>query len=183
MWVEKVNTKQAHPATSSSSLWGCELKSLHPLPSIPQTCHPPCEDVSWKKSIDLRDDIPDPSSSLWGCELKNVNLTKQIRKKSHPPCEDVSWKNIDPHTFSALWCHPPCEDVSWKVNSVMFEKTCDCHPPCEDVSWKCLLPTSTYVQWSVILLVRMWVEKQMKQNFLRVRRRHPPCEDVSWKEF
>ena len=26
----------------------------------------------------------------------------------------------------------------------------------------------------------MWVETQMKQNFLMVRRRHPPCEDVSW---
>ena len=142
----------------SSSLWGCELKRLS------------FRDCSLRNG----------SSSLWGCELKNrcrsvryfvcpvillvrmwvenfwavsfspptpvILLVRMwVEKQSghlealhsrHPPCEDVSWKVVLVYLCYAIFSHPPCEDVSWKIRSIKYWQRC-----------------------SVILHVRMWVEK------------------------
>ena len=83
MWVEKSLRTRGHVKNWSSSLWGCELKSLyHPLVAMMVHCHPPCEDVSWK-----------------------IHIHKSILiHDCHPPCEDVSWKGEDANvTLYAVW--------------------------------------------------------------------------------
>ena len=111
----------------------------------------------------------------WKCFLSTFSGTGN----GHPPCEDVSWKLFHSHLRSDLLRHPPCEDVSWKTPTLLYRSAS-----------------------SVILLVRMWVERiriwsvyvwskssslwgcELK-DFLRKKERgyrsHPPCEDVSWK--
>ena len=165
---------------ASSSLWGCELKDHTNIRNRQSRCHPPCEDVSWKRSS-IQDDARRichppcedvswkvstvvgivtslPSSSLWGCELKDRYVVYRGKLCSHPPCEDVSWKIPDLVKIFQGGSHPPCEDVSWKtvLNPVAIGDVS--HPPCEDVSWKA---RERLGWWSPIS--------------------HPPCEDVSWK--
>ena len=136
MWVEKYFTCFPSFVTQSSSLWGCELKSC----------------------IDRQIGKRNRSSSLWGCELKNPSFLKESIAQSHPPCEDVSWKKIVDHMECWINGHPPCEDVSWKSSMSSSRLSCSCHPPCEDVSWK-VWDIFRMCGASVILLVRMWVEK------------------------
>ena len=160
MWVEKILVNKNKNRKTSSSLWGCELKSVrfHWLGfaqhvillvrmwvekwSIWNTyrqglCHPPCEDVSWKGLLPKSFALSASSSSLWGCELKNPFYTLLLCCK---------------------YRHPPCEDVSWKSNLVYIILWLQCHPPCEDVSWKTIIKQYSLI-FFVILLVRMWVEK------------------------
>ena len=201
MWVEK-DMQMISPFTyTSSSLWGCELKSERSCIRDYRNGHPPCEDVSWK--------------IVWSC--------KTLQNYSHPPCEDVSWKVLGPLLFMLVHRHPPCEDVSWKslcltflsrfhwssslwgcelkILSLRHDSSRLCHPPCEDVSWK-VMYDATLTHKTVILLVRMWVEnlnrfcsrilsiviflvrmwvENVGNQNLRNGRCHPPCEDVSWK--
>ena len=58
----------------------------------------------------------------------------------------------------------------------------DSHPPREDVSWKEYSALKEYAK-EVILLVRMWVEKNWKSFRTGGAYGHPPREDVSWKNF
>ena len=121
------------------------------------------------------------SSSLWGCELKKWEVQTYLQLVGgHPPCEDVSWKVTRILAFAIIYRHPPCEDVSWKVDTGTNLVKKFSHPPCEDVSWK-----NTTLEQDldriVILLVRMWVEKQVLWTTWIFGCRHPPCEDVSWK--
>ena len=85
---------------------------------------------------------------------------RQLEDKSarHPPCEDVSWKVYILLFATSVNSHPPCEDVSWKAIGTNELQIRISHPPCEDVSWKtrCL---KLNLKMQVILLVRMWVEK------------------------
>ena len=74
---------------------------------------------------------------------------------------------------SSLW---GCELKNWRK---WLHRTLHGHPPCEDVSWKDQ-PVIKRKAASVILLVRMWVEKKIIPNW-RCLWCHPPCEDVSWK--
>ena len=93
MWVEKPNSQLVTVAgETSSSLWGCELKSHSAMLFPEKLRHPPCEDVSWKTKLSYNEGwtdyvillvrmwvekwlslpacLPPSSSSLWGCELK-----------------------------------------------------------------------------------------------------------------
>ena len=70
MWVEKHPEWTGGTSWSSSSLWGCELKTCCGSVGNAMSGHPPCEDVSWKLA-------------------HTMNL---ICPLCHPPCEDVSWK-------------------------------------------------------------------------------------------
>ena len=101
MWVEKcVNLSMIYSSTSSSSLWGCELKN-------------------WLNLYNVRYLL---SSSLWGCELKRWWTKFESITWRHPPCEDVSWKVIH-HLLCSLYDrHPSCEDVSWK-NYIVYLQT------------------------------------------------------------
>ena len=64
--------------------------------------------------------------------------------------------------------HPPCEDVSWKVANGGKKNTSTCHPPCEDVSWK-VVKTNAMLDVLVILLVRMWVEKSVICQTMKIK--------------
>ena len=68
-WKRNVWKYRIHYGTSSS-LWGCELKTCCGSVGNAMSGHPPCEDVSWKLA-------------------HTMNL---ICPLCHPPCEDVSWK-------------------------------------------------------------------------------------------
>ena len=109
---------------------------------------------------------------------------------SHPPCEDVSWKSNIARGSSdylvillvRMWVentppinvmiptlrHPPCEDVSWKDNIADIDGGWFGHPPCEDVSWKGYANDITLYVY-VILLVRMWVEKDVSVNTVMMK--------------
>ena len=105
------------------------------------SCHPPCEDVSWKIMQSWR---------LW--KMVVILLVRMWVEKSLLDRWLLSGKR-----------HPPCEDVSWKTHTIIRTIFCQSHPPCEDVSWK-------VIHWyhlsliKVILLVRMWVENLSKAN-------------------
>ena len=186
-------------------------------------CHPPCEDVSWKvvalsalialfvillvrmwveKSECIKVTGKELSSSLWGCELKSIAQAIPEVTSSHPPCEDVSWKMVSVCELGKtsvillvrMWVEKSETGWTYAESTVILlvrmwvEK------------WN--------LQWhntktgKVILLVRMWVEKSnklasgkgnpssslwgcelkiMSRREYKTIRRHPPCEDVSWK--
>ena len=137
MWVEKcVNLSMIYSSTSSSSLWGCELKNPISVIRKLATSHPPCEDVSWKSNI------------ARGSSDYLVILLVRMWVENTPPI------NVMIPTLR----HPPCEDVSWKDNIADIDGGWFGHPPCEDVSWKGYANDITLYVY-VILLVRMWVEK------------------------
>ena len=168
-------------STSSSSLWGCELKNCRWAFWFARKSHPPCEDVSWK----------------------NKEHPAAVYCDSHPPCEDVSWKflavGISPvaSMSSSLW---GCElKIQYVYHALFFVLSSSL--------WGCELKNfSTFlsvIATAVILLVRMWVEnlipwirkncswpssslwgcelKSFNEACSYVRISHPPCEDVSWK--
>ena len=114
MWVEKFYHVTLYEKKTSSSMWGCELKSNESIFQKSIAGHPPCEDVSWKT-----------------CEFND-----SILADGHPPCEDVSWKISGDVGKQLENRHPPCEDVSWKVNEASIRNGKLSHSPCEDVSWK-----------------------------------------------
>ena len=158
MWVENRMQLQTMDSTSSSSLWGCELKNCRWAFWFARKSHPPCEDVSWK----------------------NKEHPAAVYCDSHPPCEDVSWKNPMKPIETGLRCHPPCEDVSWKVDDVDEELKAVGHPPCEDVSWK-----EDNSELEVLMMSSSLWGCELKNLHCTLQssvRRHPPCEDVSWKE-
>ena len=121
----------------------------------------------------------------------------------HPPREDVSWKIEMDSLLVQRCCHPPREDVSWKTLGKLHGDSLTSHPPREDVSWKNslkklssrILPSSSswgcelknictcseHKKSTVILLVRMWVEKFGSTTKMGAGS-HPPREDVSWKD-
>ena len=115
MWVEKLYGVARHYRTTVILLvrmW-VENPSCKNIRNI-GSCHPPCEDVSWKVLGPL--------------------LFMLVHR--HPPCEDVSWKSLCLtflsrfHWSSSLW---GCE---LKILSLRHDSSRLCHPPCEDVSWK-----------------------------------------------
>ena len=169
-------------AESSSSLWGCELKSLSFQFHAYNQCHPPCEDVSWKLILEFNIEN-NSSSSLWGCELKNAMISVELFvshvillvrmwvEKSWGVTFKIYWNvillvrmwvektHLSWHRLNRL-CHPPCEDVSWKINDWRYK----------DVGYVILLVRmwvenvqrrTASICWNVILLVRMWVEKSL----------------------
>ena len=115
---------------------------------------------------------------MWVENTPPINV--MIPTLRHPPCEDVSWKYPGQHSKRSDRSHPPCEDVSWKVRcncanemkewssslwGCELKRICKWyhplrirHPPCEDVSWK-VKDHASEITETVILLVRMWVEK------------------------
>ena len=120
----------------SASLWGCELKCVPVLSTVPSTM----------------------SASLWGCELKcPYPKTAGILRYRQPPCEAVSWNIIrseytwDDCTSASLW---GCE---LKYRTVKGGEQIDRQPPCEAVSWNAS-SNSDCIICCVSLLVRLWVE-------------------------
>ena len=102
MWVEKLSDLLYLHFSSSSSLWGCELK----IKGSDCTCISFRSSSLWgcelKNVIRFYRQYEDESSSLWGCELKNVLISPwSIPPHRHPPCEDVSWKTR--YRLSANW--------------------------------------------------------------------------------
>ena len=193
-----------YSSTSSSSLWGCELKNPISVIRKLATSHPPCEDVSWKSNIarGSSDYLVILLVRMWVENTPPINV--MIPTLRHPPCEDVSWKDNIADIDGGWFGHPPCEDVSWKVKDHASEIT-------ETVillvrMWvEKLYGVARHYRTTVILLVRMWVEKFLVLFFsclstviLLVRMwvekayallffpgsiGHPPCEDVSWKFY
>ena len=158
MWVEKAISQEVAQITSSSSLWGCELKSERSCIRDYRNGHPPCEDVSWK--------------IVWSC--------KTLQNYSHPPCEDVSWKVLGPLLFMLVHRHPPCEDVSWKSLCLTFLSRFHWSSSlwgCELKNWLNLYNVRYLLSSSLwgCELKRWWTK------FESITWRHPPCEDVSWK--
>ena len=143
---------------------------------------PPCEAVSWNGYDDNVYYAGRPSASLWGCELKYDSYARFDRDGSQPPCEAVSW-NLD--WVLALLPHsrqPPCEAVSWNIASHTSSVL-------RNVSllvrlWvEIEVKQEQQIQLEVSLLVRLWVEiaKFTKNN--SVKKSQPPCEAVSWNMF
>ena len=143
------------------------------------SCHPPCEDVSWKDSdtdafnhfsviLLVRMWVEKSYSVAWPSRDIVILLVRMWVEKSpcHSPllmhlssslwgCElKTFWLASETliHTSSSLW---GCELKSFQIFYICISLR---HPPCEDVSWKSKAPT---------VLVSL--------------SGHPPCEDVSWK--
>ena len=97
---------------SSSSSWGCELKSRSSLgytiivvilfvrmwvemlivsETDARIRHPLREDVSWNSWWNAFERSVKWSSSSWGCELKCIKQVTRRTTDSHPLREDVSW--------------------------------------------------------------------------------------------
>ena len=107
----------------SSSLWGCELKSMFSFNKAMVNSVILLVRMWVEKSFTSCDKSSILSSSLWGCELKKRCGIESCTGGSHPPCEDVSWKSNAKAESSKASCHPPCEDVSWKENDVKMYGT------------------------------------------------------------
>ena len=176
MWVEKSDLR-------SAEYW---------------LCHPPCEDVSWKLIPNARNSSLVWSSSLWGWELKTSRfLSSHSTSFCHPPCEDVSWKALDTKNPTVttvvillvrMWVENASRNEPQRVTRQSSSlwgcelKNCEDdyegsrqkrHPPCEDVSWK-INGKGGCGKTTVILLVRMWVEKYHLSFLHCVYNGHPP---------
>ena len=140
-----VNFFLAVSASSSASLWGCELKFYWKLQIFRKQlsaslwgCELKCSTLPWSC---LR---MDPSASLWGCELKSCYYLIEAAKEMVSLLVRL-WVEILLHFFQDLPGH--------------------CQPPCEAVSWNLSFSFVMYLA-AVSLLVRLWVEISISYSSL-----------------
>ena len=103
-------------------------------------CQPPREAVSWNISL----------------------VAMETPTLGQPPREAVSWNNINPHRCFNGLRQPPREAVSWNVRRRRTHKPNICQPPREAVSWNILWYVRVTRPFTVSLLVRLWVEIDIK---------------------
>ena len=119
--------------------------------------HPPREDVSWNKSVQVFSVIWIKSSSSWGCELKWLMWDMKKRCFRHPPREDVSWNTSEYGIRDMIMVILLVR--MWVEMEIYSERR---HEWASSSSWGCELKYPYYMfalhSHTVILLVRMWVE-------------------------
>ena len=139
MWVEKFYAAYTLYHALSSSLWGCERMWV-------------------EKSLAVSNQWSVASSSLWGCELKNCRFSLFSLFALSSSLWGCELKNILHIGFSHHCMSSSLWGCELKSRCKAWVESTPCHPPCEDVSWKSV-PSPNFPSPSVILLVRMWVEK------------------------